>query len=200
MDQANPSPICLEPLAIDDLISGSCGHAMHVKCIAGQYSMAHTSCAVCRYVFSDAEVINFAVRSRSFGSVSANAGIDAGGAAPDSQQNVLAESEDVPVLPLCCPRDVFDPKDRRMRPYHDGSWLCFRCRRYWQISHQCLQAVLPYRCSCCEHGRSAMVIDLKLGHSEWRCVVGNTRETWMPVPCNGLKNGNKRSRYIELIR
>ena len=61
-----------------------------------------TSCAVCRYVFSDAEVINFAVRSRIFGSVSANAGIDAGGAALDSPQNVLAEFEDVPVLPRCC--------------------------------------------------------------------------------------------------
>ena len=52
--------------------------------------------------------------------------MDAGGAALDSPQNVLAEFEDVPVLPLCCPRlitvDVFDPEDRRMRPSHDGSW------------------------------------------------------------------------------
>ena len=31
-----------------------------------------------------------------------------------------------------------------------------------------------------------MVIDLFTGHSEWRCVVGNMRETLMPVPCNGL--------------
>ena len=50
-----------------------------------------TSCAVCRYVFSDAEVINFAVRTQIFGSVSANVGIDAGGAALDSPQNVLAD-------------------------------------------------------------------------------------------------------------
>ena len=89
-------PICLETLAIDDHISGSCGHAMHVRCIAGQYSMGQlTSCAICRYVFSDPEVINFR-------SIFANAGIDAGGAALDSPQNVLAEFEDVPVLPLCC--------------------------------------------------------------------------------------------------
>ena len=142
-------------------------------------------------VLSGAEVINFAMRSQIFGSESANVGIDAGGAALDSPQNVLAEFEDVPVLPLCCPRDVFDPEDRRMRPSHDGSWLCFWCRRYWQISHQCLQAVLPYRCSCREHGPSTWVIDLRTGHRKWRCVVGNTRETWMPVPCNGLKNGKR---------
>ena len=48
------------------------------------------------------------------------------------------------------------------------------------------QAVLPYRCSCREHGLSIWVIDLRTGHKRWRCVVGNTRETWMPVPCNGL--------------
>ena len=31
-----------------------------------------------------------------------------------------------------------------------------------------------------------MVIDLVTGHTEWHCVVGNTRETLMPVTCNGL--------------
>ena len=31
-----------------------------------------------------------------------------------------------------------------------------------------------------------MVIDLVTGHSEWHCVVGNTRETLMSVTCNGL--------------
>ena len=91
-------------------------------------------------VLSGAEVINFAVCSQIFGSESANAGIDAGGAALDSPQNVLAEFEDVPVLPLCCPRlitvDVFDPADRRMRPSRDGSWLCFRYHRDWKVSHQ----------------------------------------------------------------
>ena len=137
-------------------------------------------------MLSGAEVINFAVCSQMFGSVSANVGIDAGGAALDSPQNVLAEFEDVPVLPLCCPRDVFDPEDRRMRPSHDGSWLCFRCRLDWQVSHQLLQMVLPHRCSCREHGHSTMVVDLKAGHSEWHCVVGNTRQTLMFVICNGL--------------
>ena len=177
MDQTNSCQICHETLAIDE-VRCICGRAMHVRCIAGQ------SCAVCRcrYVFSDAEVINSVI--------DANAGIDACGAALDSPQNVLAEFEDVPVLPLCCPRlitvDVFDPEDRRMRPSHDGSWLCFRCHRDWQVSHQLLQRVLPHRCSCREHGPSAMVIDLFTGHSEWHCVVGNTRETLMPVPCNGL--------------
>ena len=140
--------------------------------------MGHESCAVCRYVFSDAEVINFR-------SISEITGIDAFGAALDSLFPFWFE-EDVPVLPLCCPRDVFDPKDRRMRPSHDGSWLCVRCRRDWQVSHQLLQAVLPHRCSCREHGPSTWVIDLFTGHREWRCVVGNTRETLMLVPCNGL--------------
>ena len=31
-----------------------------------------------------------------------------------------------------------------------------------------------------------MVIDLVTGHTEWHCVVGNTRETLMSVTCNGL--------------
>ena len=80
-----------------------------------------TSCTVCRYVFSDAEVINFAVCSWIFGSVSANAGIDAGGAALDSPQNVLAEFEDLLALPLCCPRQrLWAPEDRRMLPSHEG--------------------------------------------------------------------------------
>ena len=59
---------------------------MHMKCIAGQYS---TSCALCRYVFLDVEIMNSVI--------DVNAG-------PDSPQNILAEFEDVPVLPLCCPR------------------------------------------------------------------------------------------------
>ena len=53
------------------------------------------------------------------------------------------------------------------------------------------QAVLPGRCSCREHGLSIWVIDLRTGQKRWRCVVGNTRETWMLVPCNGLKNGKR---------
>ena len=111
---------------------------MHVKCIAGQYSMAHTSCAVCHYEFSDADVINSVIDANV--GIDANAGIDVCGAAKDSPQNILAEFEDVPVLPLCCPRlitvDVFDPADRRMRPSHDGSWLCVQCHRDWKVSHQ----------------------------------------------------------------
>ena len=69
-------------------------------------------------VLSGAEVINFAMRSQIFGSESANAGIDAGGAALDCPQNVLP---DVPVLPLCCPRQrLWAPEDRRMLPSHEG--------------------------------------------------------------------------------
>ena len=69
-------------------------------------------------MLSGAEVINFAVRSQMFGSVSANVGIDAGGAALDCPQNVLP---DVPVLPLCCPRQrLWAPEDRRMLPSHEG--------------------------------------------------------------------------------
>ena len=135
-------------------------------------------------VLSGAEVINFAMCSQIFGSESANAGIDAGGAALDSPQNVLVEFEDLPVLPLCCPRQsLWAPEDRIMRPSHDGSWLCFRCHRDWIVSHQLLQTVLPHRCSCREHGRSTMVVDMYSGHSKWSCVVGDMRETVMPVPC-----------------
>ena len=136
-------------------------------------------------VLSGAEVINFAVCSQIFGSESANVGIDAGGAALDSPQNVLA---DVPVLPLCCPRQrLWAPEDRRMLPSHEGggqdSWLCSQCHRHWQVSHQFLQTVLPHRCSCPKHGRSTMVVDMFSGHSKWSCVVGDMRETVMPVPC-----------------
>ena len=49
-----------------------------------------------------------------------------------------------------------------------------------------LQTVLPHRCFCREHCHSTMVIDLVTGHTEWHCVVGNTRETLMSVTCNGL--------------
>ena len=76
-------------------------------------------------VLSGAEVINFAVCSQIFGSESANAGIDAGGAALDCPQNVLP---DVPVLPLCCPRQrLWAPEDRRMLPSHEGGGKTLGC-------------------------------------------------------------------------
>ena len=66
-----------------------------------------------RIVLSDASAAN-----RFLVQFLRNAFIDAGGAALDCPQNVLP---DVPVLPLCCPRQrLWAPEDRRMLPSHEG--------------------------------------------------------------------------------
>ena len=93
-------------------------------------------------VLSGAEVIKFAVRSQIFGSESANAGIDAGGASLDSPQNVKAEFVD-------------DPKELAMiemeKPRKRRKWkarflkTCTRCaecetfiRRIDAIAHEAI--------------------------------------------------------------
>ena len=103
-------------------------------------------------VLSGAKVINFAVRSQIFGSESANVGIDAGGAALDSPQNVLVEFEvDISIAKELAASEMSLEEKPRKRP-----------RWKTGVLKTC------NRCAACE------AFIMKLHAMQWFALVGNT--------------------------